>query len=71
MGYISFDLMSKQKQDIAFDHLLAYISRAGNGQIKKTMRAKFLVNSVTDFGYGSKQVKMQAVYSNTRGKEDN
>jgi len=35
------------------------------------MRAKFIVNSVTDFGYGSKQVKMSAVYSSTRGKEDN
>jgi len=35
MRYISFDLMSKEKQDIAFDKLLAYLSRAGNGQIKK------------------------------------
>jgi hypothetical protein len=34
------------------------------------MRAKFLVNSVTDFGNYSK-VDMQAVYSSKRNTEDN
>lgn len=52
-----------------------YICCAGNGLIFKTMadklRAKFIVGSVTDFGYGSKSVKMNAVYSNTKGSEDN
>lgn len=35
------------------------------------LRAKFIVQQVTDFGYGSKEVKMNAVYSSTRGTEDN
>lgn len=35
------------------------------------LRAKFTAQSVTDFGYGSKEVKMNAVYSSTRGTEDN
>lgn len=51
-----------------------YLS-AGNGLIFEIMadklRAKFKVDSMTDFGYGSKQVKMSTVYSNTRGTEDN
>lgn len=38
--------------------------------MSKTLRAKFTVNSVTDFGYGSKNVKMAAVYSNKKD-EDN
>ena len=47
---------------------------AGNGQIKNTMsqklRAKFQVEHIADFGYGNKQVKLNAVYSN-RNDEDN
>jgi hypothetical protein len=35
------------------------------------MRAKFRCNSVTDFGYGSKEVKLSAVYSNEKNTEDN
>jgi len=37
------------------------------------MRAKFQTNSVTDFGYGSKEVKLSAVYamSEEKNKEDN
>jgi hypothetical protein len=40
---------------------------------KNKMRAKFQTQSVTDFGYGSKQVKLCAVYaiSEERNKEDN
>lgn len=36
-----------------------------------SLRAKFRVNSVTDFGYNSKQVKLSAVYSNDKNTEDN
>lgn len=39
--------------------------------MSKKLRAKFIVNQVTDFGYGSKQAKMSAVYSNDKNKEDN
>lgn len=39
--------------------------------MSQKLRAKFKVDSLTDFGYGSKQVKMSDVYSNTRGTEDN
>lgn len=35
------------------------------------MRAKFQTASVTDFGYGSKQVKLSAVYSGDKNDEDN
>lgn len=36
----------------------------------KTVRAKFQPEQITDFGYGSKQFKLRAVYSNNPG-EDN
>lgn len=72
--YIPFTLMSKGEQDFAFDHLVSYISRCQKeAKLKNKMRAKFQTQSVTDFGYGSKQVKLNAVYaiSEERNKEDN
>jgi len=37
----------------------------------KVLRAKFKVNSITDFGYGSKEAKLSAVYSVDKNTEDN
>lgn len=38
--------------------------------MSRKLRAKFQTGSITDFGYGSKQFKLSAVYSNNPG-EDN
>lgn len=72
--YIPFDVMPKNEQDFAFDHLVSYLSRCQKEtRSKNKMRSKFQTQSVTDFGYGSKQVKLCAVYaiSEERNKEDN
>lgn len=50
--------------------LLAYLSKAGEGNSKKTMRAKFQTSFITDYGTFQK-VEMNAVYSQNRAKEDN
>lgn len=39
--------------------------------MSKTVRAKFKVDEVTDYGYGAKRVKLSAVYSHDRNSEDN
>ena len=39
--------------------------------MSKTVRAKFKVDEVTDYGYGAKRVKLSAVYSHDRNNEDN
>lgn len=78
--HISLDLMSKEKQDIAFNNLLAYISKVGSDlkkqKMSKTLRAKFSVEHVVDYGeaskgYPNKRVKLNAVYSGDRNIEDN
>ncbi len=39
--------------------------------MSRSIRAKFKAEEVTDYGYGSKRVKLSAVYSHDRNSEDN
>lgn len=56
--------------EFAEKELLRYLSRAGEGNQKNNMRAKFKVDFITDYGT-FKKVELSAVYSQNRAKEDN
>jgi hypothetical protein len=64
------------EEQIVIENLYNYLRRAGYGfnkkQMSKSLRAKFRVDEVTNYGYGGHQlVKMNAVYSSTKNTEDN